>query len=66
MNEVELKGKWNQIKGTVQEKWGELSDDIFHQIDGNYDQLVAKLQEFYNITKEEAEKQINELKDDTK
>jgi hypothetical protein len=27
MNEDVLKGKWNEIKGGVKEKWGKLTDD---------------------------------------
>lgn len=64
MNRIELEAKWHQIKGAAKEKWGELNDDLIQQIDGNYNRLVGKLQELYSITKEEAEKQIEEWKAD--
>lgn len=60
MNKEILKGKWNQFKGTVKQKWGELTDDEVDQINGDYDKLVGKIQERYGKEKEEAEKEVNE------
>jgi len=60
MNKDILKGKWNQIKGSIKKKWGQLTDDELDQINGDYDKLVGKLQERYGKNKEEAEKEVNE------
>jgi uncharacterized protein YjbJ (UPF0337 family) len=60
MNSDQLEGKWKQLKGTVKEKWGKLTDDDLAVIEGNHDQLQGKIQERYGITKEEAAKQIRE------
>lgn len=60
MNSDELKGHWNQLKGSVKEQWGKLTDDDVTQLDGNKDQLVGKIQEKYGIAREEAEKQVDE------
>ena len=38
--------------------WDNLSDDAFDQIAGRRDQLVARIQEAYGVSKEEAEQQI--------
>jgi uncharacterized protein YjbJ (UPF0337 family) len=62
MNSDEIRGKWNQVKGAVKEKWGQLTDDDLTQIDGNRDKLVGKIQERYGITKEKAEQQFNDWK----
>ena len=35
MNADEMKGKWKQVKGSVKEKWGKLTDDDMEVIDGN-------------------------------
>ncbi|MDN5567757.1 MAG: CsbD family protein [Paracoccus sp. (in: a-proteobacteria)] len=59
MNWDIIQGKWKQLKGQAQEKWGELTNDELDQIDGNKDQLAGKLQEKYGWTKEEADKEIN-------
>ena len=56
----QLKGKWKQFTGSVQERWGELTDDEVDQIQGERTQLVGKIQERYGIAKEEAEEQVNE------
>ena len=35
MNEDIIKGKWKEIKGSVQKKWGKLTNDDLTQIDGD-------------------------------
>lgn len=57
MNEAILRGKWNQMKGTVKEQWGKLTDDDVTQTEGNYDQLVGKIQERYGYSKERAQRE---------
>jgi len=61
MNTDILKGKWMQIKGRVQEKWGELTNDELDQIQGKKDVLAGKLQEKYGMTRKEADKEINDF-----
>ena len=53
-----FQGKWKQIKGQAQQKWGELTDDELDQIDGKREELVGKIQEHYGIAKAEAEQQV--------
>ena len=53
MNWDVVQGKWKQVKGSVQEKWGELTNDELDQIDGNKDRLAGKLQEKYGWSKDE-------------
>lgn len=60
MNSDELKGKWKQLKGSVKERWGKLTDDDLDVIDGKHDQLVGKLQEKYGLAREAAQKQVDE------
>ena len=60
MNKDILKGKWNQLKGSIKEKWGQLTDDELDQINGDYDQLVGTIQERYGKEKEEAEREVDE------
>jgi uncharacterized protein YjbJ (UPF0337 family) len=58
-NKVE--GNWNQFKGKVKEKWGELTDDELDQIAGKRDILIGKIQEKYGLAEDEAEKRIKEF-----
>jgi uncharacterized protein YjbJ (UPF0337 family) len=60
MNSDQLEGKWKQLKGSVKEKWGKLTDDDLDQIAGKKDKLVGLIQERYGIAKEEAEEQSDE------
>jgi len=60
MNSDQMKGKWKQIKGSVKERWGKLTDDDLDVIDGQHDQLVGKIQERYGIAREAAQKQVEE------
>ncbi|MBW8350452.1 CsbD family protein [Bacillus sp. IITD106] len=57
MNDDQLKGKWKQVKGEVQRKWGKLTDDDYDVIQGDAKKLIGKIQERYGVTKEEAEKE---------
>ena len=58
MNWDQVEGKWKQLKGSVKQKWGRLTDDDLDIIAGQRDLLVGKIQERYGITKEEAQKQV--------
>ena len=60
MNSDQMKGKWKQMKGSVKERWGKLTDDDIDVIDGQHDQLIGKIQERYGIAKEAAQKQVDE------
>lgn len=60
MNKDVLSGKWKQLRGTVKEKWGRLTDDDLDQIDGQLDRLMGALQERYGWARDRAEKEINE------
>jgi uncharacterized protein YjbJ (UPF0337 family) len=60
MNSDQMQGKWKQMKGTVKERWGKLTDDDVDVINGQNDQLVGKIQEKYGIAKEEAQRQVED------
>lgn len=61
-----IKGNWKQFTGSVRERWGELTDDEVTQMEGEREQLAGKLQEKYGITREEANRQIDEWADELK
>jgi uncharacterized protein YjbJ (UPF0337 family) len=60
MNWDQIEGKWKQMKGSVKQKWGKLTDDDLDVIAGKQDQLAGRIQERYGITKEEAAKQVRD------
>lgn len=57
-----FKGKWEQLKGNVQKEWGKLTDDDLDKIKGDSKVLIGKLQEKYGMTKDEAKKEVEKLK----
>jgi hyperosmotically inducible protein len=58
MNKDILSGKWKQLRGTIQEKWGRLTDDDLDQIDGQLDRLLGTLQERYGWARDRAEQEL--------
>jgi uncharacterized protein YjbJ (UPF0337 family) len=61
MNWDRIEGKWKQAAGKTKEKWGKLTDDDLHIINGKREQLVGKIQERYGIAKDVAERQVDEF-----
>jgi len=61
MNWDRIEGNWKQLKGKTKEQWGKLTDDQIDVIAGKRDHLVGKVQEAYGISKDEAEKQVNDF-----
>ncbi len=60
MNRDRLEGNWKQLRGKVKEQWGKLTDDQLDMIEGRRDQLSGKIQEAYGISKDEAERQLDD------
>jgi uncharacterized protein YjbJ (UPF0337 family) len=60
MNWDQMAGKWKQVRGSVRQKWGKLTDDDLEQIAGNRDKFVGIIQERYGIAKDEAQKRADE------
>lgn len=59
MTREEMKGKWNQMKGSIKKQWGKLTDDDIDRIEGERDVLVGKIQERYGKSKEDAEREVD-------
>ncbi len=60
MNWDRIEGQWKQMKGSVKERWGKLTDDDLNVIGGKKDQLVGRVQERYGIAKDEAQTQVDD------
>ena len=54
-----VEGSWKQVKGTVKEKWGKLTDDDLDVINGRREQLEGKLQESYGFAKDQISKEVD-------
>lgn len=58
MNKDILEGNWKEKKGKLMQKYGELTDDDLTYAEGKEDELVGKVQKKLGVTKDEAEKII--------
>lgn len=58
MNKDIISGKWTQLRGEVQKRWGKLTNDQLDVINGDRMKLVGKIEETYGVAREEAEKQL--------
>jgi len=61
MNEDILKGKWKEIKGSVKEQWGNLTDNDLTEIAGKQEKLVGLLQSKYGYSKDKAEEEYKKF-----
>jgi uncharacterized protein YjbJ (UPF0337 family) len=62
-NQDVLAGKWKQARGKVKQWWGKLTDNDLDRISGRVDQLVGIVQERYDYTREQAEKEVAKFMD---
>lgn len=58
MNWDRIEGNWKQLKGSVQQQWGMLTDDQLEVAAGRCVLLSGRVQESYGISKEVTEKQL--------
>jgi len=61
INAQSLQGQWNQLKGDVKKKWGQLTDDDLRWSNGNVDQLIGRIQERTGEKREAIEKFFDHL-----
>ncbi len=61
MEKLKVKGSWNEMKGKLKQKYGDLTDDDLTFAEGKEDELYGRLQQKLGKTKEEVKKEIEEL-----
>jgi uncharacterized protein YjbJ (UPF0337 family) len=61
MDNLRIKGNWNQIKGKLKQSYGNLTDDDLTYIEGKEDELLGRLQEKTGKSKDQLKKEINDL-----
>ena len=59
MNWDRIEGSWRQLRGKVEEKWGQLTGDRLEVVAGRREQLVGRVQAQYGIARDQAGKQVN-------
>ncbi|MSU89147.1 CsbD family protein [Rhodobacteraceae bacterium 2CG4] len=61
MNNDQMQGNWKQLRGKVQEAWGDLTNDDLDRIEGQRDQLVGAIQKRYGKERAEAEREVDDF-----
>jgi len=61
MNELQLKGNWNEVKGKLKQKYANLTDDDLQYSEGKTDELLGRLQKKTGKAKEDLKKEIENL-----
>ena len=59
MNWDRIEGNWKQIKGTLRQHWGRLTEDDLNKLNGQREQLEGKIQERYGITRDAARSEVD-------
>ena len=60
MNWDIVEGNWKQMKGSLKEKWGKLTDSDIAALSGKKDQFLGVLQERNGYSKDQAEREADE------
>lgn len=58
MNELQVKGNWNEVKGKMKQKYANLTDDDLTYTEGKSDEMLGKLQKKTGKSKQELKNEI--------
>jgi len=58
---LQLKGNWNEIKGKLKQKYGQLTDQDLAFVEGKEDELLGRLQKRLGRTKDELRAEIADM-----
>ena len=61
VNTQVLQGQWNQVRGQIKKRWGQLTEDDLKFANGNIDQLVGRIQHKTGEAREAIESFLDEL-----
>ncbi|MFN6947297.1 MAG: CsbD family protein [Cytophagaceae bacterium] len=61
MDDLQIKGNWNIIKGKIKEKYSDFTDDDLTYADGKEDELLGRLQMKLGKSKEEVKEWLSQF-----
>ena len=61
MTKLEFKGNWNEAKGKLKQKYGQLTDDDLAFSEGKDDELLGRLEKKLGRTKDAIREEIAKL-----
>jgi uncharacterized protein YjbJ (UPF0337 family) len=61
MNDLNLKGSWNELKGKLKQEYANLTDNDLTYVEGKEDELFGRLQQKLGKSKDEVKNMFNKL-----
>ena len=58
---LQMKGSWNEIKGKLKQKYGQLTDDDLAFAEGKEDEFLGRLQKKLGKTKDDLRAEIEQM-----
>ncbi len=56
-----LKGNWHEFKGTLRERWGEITDDEMDQVNGQKEKFIGVVMKKYSLIEADARKAVDKV-----
>ena len=57
--QTKWEGRWDQLKGKAKQTWGTLTDNDLDVAEGNYQELIGRIEERTGESQEEIEKRLD-------
>ena len=61
MNDLKIRGTWNELKGKVKQAYGDLTDDDLVREEGKDDEMLGKLQQKTGKSRDQLVDWLNNL-----
>ena len=61
MNKLQFKGGWNEVKGKLKQKYGQLTDNDLTFAEGKQDEFLGRLQQKLGKSNEDLRSEIENL-----
>jgi uncharacterized protein YjbJ (UPF0337 family) len=58
---LNLKGNWNEIRGKLKQKYGQLTDDDLTFVEGKEDEMLGRMQKRLGRSKEEVRTMVESM-----
>jgi uncharacterized protein YjbJ (UPF0337 family) len=58
---LQIKGSWNELKGKLKQKYGQLTDQDLMFAEGKEDELLGRLQKRLGRTKDQLRAEIEDM-----
>jgi len=61
MDTLQIKGKWNEMKGKLKQQYADLTDDDLTYAEGQEDELIGRLQQKLGKSRDEVIKMLRSM-----